>query len=183
MQEQHQQQQQQQQHETDSESSHGQQEKAGEEGTSDKVEESLKDIHKQVTTLINGPYMSSQKMVRERLMEQEWSKNAHYWALSKGTADFEKQCVDKDWQVDEQALIALRHNPEDLSLLSDPKHRMLCHAMQEAAVYDLRKEVYKKVSDEAKELAKLTQPGQQPAPLLQALWTGLKRFIPIPFLR
>jgi hypothetical protein len=165
------------------ESDHGQHQKTGDEDTSEKIEESLTDIHKQVTTFINGPYMSSQKMLRERLMEQEWYKNAHTWALTKGIADFEKQCVDKDWHVDEQALVALRRKPEDLSVLQDPKHRMLAHAMQEAAVYDLRKEVYKHVSDEAKELAKLTQPGQQPAPFLQALWSAIKRFIPIPFFR
>jgi hypothetical protein len=44
-------------------------------------------------------------------------------------------------------------------------------------------QVYKDMTKEAKELSNLTQPGQQPASALQALWAAVKRFVPLPFFK
>eukprot|EP00877_Chromochloris_zofingiensis_P012812 jgi/Chrzof1/7785/Cz02g36190.t1 len=143
--------------------------------------EAMRKIHPQIIDFLNSGYLESQKMVRERIMQQEWEETVRPWSMRKGVSDFEKYCAENDKEVDYDTMSRLYENPEDLSVLKDGKLRELARAMIEQAMHNDQWEVYKKAIDSAKGLANIVESGQSTG--LGAIWNVVKRFIPLPFFR
>lgn len=158
------------------------------------TENKLRSLHPKIVAWLNAGHLESQRRVTEALMKQEWEGEVRGWAARKGVSDFEKHLAEEAEKEEDgkkdgarpgwetlSKLYALLDAPSDKDLeqlIKDEPHRMAARAFITQALFEQRKELYKRSSDQAKTLADLMVSGQQSG--LGALWSGVKALLPIP---
>uniref|UniRef100_A0A383W597 Uncharacterized protein n=1 Tax=Tetradesmus obliquus TaxID=3088 RepID=A0A383W597_TETOB len=113
----------------------------------------LKKLQTSLSENINRGYLESVKHLREMLMAYEWHLHGKELAERRGVALFERHCAEHDLGVSFDTLTALYADPNDLSVLTDDKLKLLARSIIQTAVDERYCSIYYECTATAKELA------------------------------